>query len=230
MFDTQLVIVGNALTAPEWRRTTNSNHLVANFRVASTARRMDRETGRWVDGNSMRVRVVCWRRLAEGVATSISVGDPVIVQGRLYTRDWTDPEGNPRTSYEMEATAVGLDLARGKARFFRSRPTPPTATESDGQVRGEPAELVPEDEIPMGYGDGIPDVPPPTLPERPERHLQIAASAVPATTAADDAEDEIAALERAVAEVPEEPDEGGEEEVNVSRRTRRSAKRQPVAA
>ena len=56
MFDTQVTVIGNVLTAPQWRRTAQSNTLVANFKVASTARRLDRETGRWVDGNSLRVR------------------------------------------------------------------------------------------------------------------------------------------------------------------------------
>lgn len=65
MFDTYVTIVGNVLTTPEWRRTTQSNTLVANFKVASTARRLDRDSGRWVDGNSLRVRVNCWRKLAE---------------------------------------------------------------------------------------------------------------------------------------------------------------------
>ncbi len=93
MFETNIVIVGNVLTAPEWRRTAKGT-LVTNFRVASTARRLDRETGRWVDGDSLRVRVTCWRRLAEGVSASIAVGDPVVVVGRLFTRDWTDADGN----------------------------------------------------------------------------------------------------------------------------------------
>ena len=161
MFETNIVIVGNVLTAPEWRRTASSQALVANFRVASTARRFDRETGRWVDGNHLRLRVNCWRRLAEGVSVSIAVGDPVIVMGRLHTRDWTDGEGNPRTSYEMDAVAVGHDLSRGKSQFFRNRPSSVTGEaegpQLDTQVRGETAEPVPDDEVPARYGDGIPD-------------------------------------------------------------------------
>src|SRR3954451_23564917 len=130
MFDTNIVIVGNVLTAPEWRRTS-AGHMVANFRVASTARRLDRETGRWIDGNHLRVRVSCWRRLAEGVGASITVGDPVVVAGRLHTRDWTDGDGNIRTSFELDAVAVGHDLARGKGRFYRNRP-PGATSEADG--------------------------------------------------------------------------------------------------
>lgn len=157
MFDTYLTLIGNALTAPEWRRTSQSNTLVANFRVASTARRLDRESGRWIDGNSLRVRVSCWRRLAEGVASSVMVGDPVIVVGRLYTRDWTDPEGNARVTYEMEAVAVGHDLSRGRARFARNRPAVGTSSvedaEAESRVRGETTEPVPEGEVPVRLGD-----------------------------------------------------------------------------
>jgi single-strand DNA-binding protein len=131
VFDTNVTIVGNVLTAPDWRRTTNTNSLVANFKIASTARRLDRETGRWVDGNSLRVRVTCWRKLAEGVASSVMVGDPVVVAGRLYTRDWTDADGNARTAYEMEAVAVGHDLARGRSQFVRNRPAPATSVVED---------------------------------------------------------------------------------------------------
>lgn len=153
MFDTYVTIVGNVLTTPEWRRTTQSNTLVANFKVASTARRLDRDSGRWVDGNSLRVRVNCWRKLAEGVAASVMVGDPVVVCGRLYTRDWTDDAGNHRTLYELEAVAVGHDLSRGRARFLRNRPSMTTSTvedaEAESRVHGESTEPVPAGEAPV---------------------------------------------------------------------------------
>ncbi|MGC4773071.1 single-stranded DNA-binding protein [Micromonospora sp. DT44] len=158
MFDTYVTIVGNILTAPEWRRTKESNTLVANFKVASTARRLDRDSGRWVDGNSLRVRVNCWRKLAEGVAASVMVGDPVVVCGRLYTRDWIDEAGTHRTLYELEAVAVGHDLSRGRARFLRNRPTMTTSTVEDAatesRVHGEPTEPVPAEEAPALPDDG----------------------------------------------------------------------------
>lgn len=171
MFETNIVVVGNVLTAPEWRRITTNNTLVANFRIASTARRLDRESGRWVDGDHLRVRVNCWRKLAEGVASSITVGDPVVVVGKLYTRDWTDADNNQRTSYEMEAVAVGHDLARGKGKFFRSRPSA-TTSEADGPqadsvVQGQAAVPVPADEVPVYYGQGIPDEEEPTFDDSP---------------------------------------------------------------
>ena len=105
MFDTNLVVVGNVLGAPEWRRITSNGSLVANFRIASTARRFDRETNSWIDGNSLRIRVTAWRRLAEGVASSITVGDPVIVYGRLQQRSWETDAGEKRSVVEVIADA-----------------------------------------------------------------------------------------------------------------------------
>jgi single-strand DNA-binding protein len=137
MYDTHVTIVGNVLTTPEMRRTKNTGSLVAHFKVASTARRLDRESGQWVDGNSFRVRVNCWRRLAEGVHNCLVTGDPVIVVGRLYTRDWTDENDNHRVGYELEAVAVGHDLSRGQGTFTRNRPALSTSAVEDepGQVR-----------------------------------------------------------------------------------------------
>ncbi|MER7169256.1 single-stranded DNA-binding protein [Micromonospora sp. NPDC000207] len=157
MNDTHVTIIGNVLTAPQWRRTAQSGTLVANFKVASTARRLDKDSGRWVDGNSLRVRVNCWRKLAEGVAASVMVGDPVVVAGRLYTRDWTDEAGNHRTLYELEAVAVGHDLARGRSRFVRNRPTMTTSSvadaETENRVHGEPTRPVPDEQAPTTLDD-----------------------------------------------------------------------------
>ena len=169
MFETNLVIVGNVLTAPEWRRIPSTGALVANFRVASTARRYDRESDRWIDGNSIRLRIVAWRRLAEGVASSVAVGDPIMVSGRLYTRDWKDENGNPRVSYEMEAYAIGLDLARGRCRFYRNKTGQGVALLEDSvaeaMVAGLPSLPVTAEEAPISFGDGLPELGEPTFAE-----------------------------------------------------------------
>jgi single-strand DNA-binding protein len=239
VFETNIVLVGNVLTAPEWRRTASTGALVATFRVASTARKLDRESGRWVDGDSLRLRVSCWRKLAEGVSASVAVGDPVVVMGRIYTRDWTDSEGNARVSYEMEAMAVGHDLGRGKAKFFRTRPTATDATtgpEADSVVRGEAAELVPGEEVPVGYGEGLPEVEEP--PFDPMAPLLNQPNATP--TEPDPAEDQPVEsrpaapgdleieVEALVEEQERREQDGGEPDGR--RRSRRGPKREPIPA
>jgi single-strand DNA-binding protein len=159
MFDTSLTIIGNVLNAPQTRRTVETNQLATSFRVASTSRRIDRDTGQWIDGNSLRVRVTCWRDLAAGVAASIGVGDPVIVHGRLYTRDWIDEQGNRRVLYEMDATSVGHNLARGVGKFVRNSSRNSTSAiedeEAERRIGGE--DSVPEDldPAPALHADGF---------------------------------------------------------------------------
>jgi single-strand DNA-binding protein len=237
LFDTNLVIVGNVLTAPEWRRIQSSGALLASFRVASTARRFDRDNECWVDGNSLRVRVVAWRRLAEGVASSITVGDPVIISGRVYSRDWKDENGNNRTSYEVEAFSIGHDLSRGRGRFFRTRSGQGTSAVEDAEaealVGGEPTVPVGLEELPVGYGDGLParlpgedeptflEPPPETEPPVPaEVQAEAPDDAVAEAGAETPADDDLTLeVERLVATTPP----------SAPRRTRRT-KREPVAA
>jgi len=141
MFDTYVTVVGTVLHQPEKRLTTKSNALVSTFKVATHPRRYDPKSERWVDAPSLRIRVNCWRRLAEHVATSVNVGDSVVVYGRISTREWKTEQGEPRLSYEMDADNVGHDLSRGTATFIRARPEGNGSVvedaDADSRVNGE---------------------------------------------------------------------------------------------
>ena len=119
MYETTVTVVGNIVDTPQ-RRKTEGGHSVASFRIASTARRYDREDGKWIDGDSLYLKVTCWRALADNVDRSVVKGDPVVVTGRLFTRTY-EVEGQRRSSYELEAAALGLDLSRGVAAFSRTK-------------------------------------------------------------------------------------------------------------
>jgi single-strand DNA-binding protein len=146
MFDTYVTVVGTVLHQPEKRVTNKSNALVATFKVATHPRRYDPKTERWVDAPSLRIRVNCWRRLAEHVAMSVNVGDSVVVYGRISTREWKTEQGEPRLSYEMDADNVGHDLSRGTATFVRARPEGNGSVVDDedtnSRVNGEPTSPV----------------------------------------------------------------------------------------
>jgi single-strand DNA-binding protein len=122
MFDTIMTIVGNVVDTPRMR-LTKSGHAVTNFRVASTSRRYDRETQRYVDNATLFANVTCWRTMAENVAASVHKGQPIVVTGRYYSREYEINE-TVRVAYELEANAVGHDLARGTSEFVKtSRPS-----------------------------------------------------------------------------------------------------------
>ncbi len=130
MFDTYMTIVGHVVDAPRMRMT-KSGHAVTNFRVASTSRRFDREHQRWVDNATLYVNITCWRAMAENVALSLHKGQPVLVTGRYYSREYEINE-TVRVSYELEANAVGHDLSRGTSEFCKiTRPSVSANVEID---------------------------------------------------------------------------------------------------
>ncbi|MFJ5925444.1 single-stranded DNA-binding protein [Kitasatospora sp. NPDC092948] len=113
-----VTMVGNAASNVTYRETAGGV-AVASFRLASTERRFDRERGDWADGETTWVTVVAWRRLAVNLVGSVAKGDPVLVSGRLRVREWGE-EGSRRTEVEIDARAVGHDLARGTSLFKRA--------------------------------------------------------------------------------------------------------------
>jgi single-strand DNA-binding protein len=130
--DAQVNLAGYVATEPKFRKVAGDTSS-AKLRVAYTARRRDKETGEWGDGPTSFVTIQCWRTLADNVAMSVHKGEPVLVMGRLQVRRYEDAEGSPRTAVEIEATSVGHDLARGVAKFSRTRwPSAATADEAEG--------------------------------------------------------------------------------------------------
>jgi single-strand DNA-binding protein len=115
--DTLITIVGNVVDTPRKRQTKNG-HVVTNFRIASTSRRFDREQEKFIDNATLFVNVTCWRQMGVNVDQSLTKGQPVFVYGRYTMREYTVDE-QVRTSYELEAIAVGHDLSRGTSRFTR---------------------------------------------------------------------------------------------------------------
>lgn len=121
MNDTMVTLVGNAATAVEHRQTAAGVN-VARFRLAATSRRWDKAQERWTDGETSFYTVRSWRGLADNVAASVAVGEPLVVQGRLRVREGEQPAergGQRWFSAEVDAVAIGHDLSRGTAAFRR---------------------------------------------------------------------------------------------------------------
>lgn len=117
--DTIITLVGNLVDDPELRFTT-SGTAVAKFRIASTPRSFDRESGQWKDGESLFLTCNVWRQAAENVAESLQRGMRVIVQGRLKQRSYETREGEKRTVYEVEIDEVGPSLKSATAKVNKT--------------------------------------------------------------------------------------------------------------
>ena len=113
--DVIVTIVGNLTGDPELRFTP-SGAAVANFRVASTPRVLDKATNEWKDGEAFYISCNVWRQYAENVAESLNKGMRVIVTGRLKQRSYETREGEKRTVIEMDVDEVGPSLKYATAK------------------------------------------------------------------------------------------------------------------
>lgn len=117
MNETNVCVLGNVATRPVYRDLASGAS--ARFRLAVTSRYWDREKSTWTDGHTNFFTVWANRQLATNAAASLDVGQPVIVQGRLKVRSDVR-EGQSWTSADIDAVAIGHDLARGTSAFLRS--------------------------------------------------------------------------------------------------------------
>lgn len=117
--ETVITVVGNLTADPELRYT-QSGLAVANFTIASTPRTLDRSSNEWKDGEALFLRASVWREFAEHVASSLTKGSRVIVQGRLKQRSYETKEGEKRTSYELDIDEIGPSLRYATAAVTRS--------------------------------------------------------------------------------------------------------------
>lgn len=170
--EAQLSVVGYVASEPEYSLVGNDIPKLT-MRVAWTTRRREPSTGEWVDGNTSFVRVTCWRRLADNLATCLRKGDPVLLRGRLDVRPFTGKDGVRRVSVDVDASHLGHDLSRGVAGFRRVwETTGKTAEQAAAGVGGDSAdgdaplaalagrELVPSADgsataVPDGSADGM---------------------------------------------------------------------------
>jgi single-strand DNA-binding protein len=113
--ETTITVVGNLTDDPELRFTP-SGAAVAKFRIASTPRTLDRQSGEWKDGEPLFLACNIWRDAAEHVAESLQRGARVIVQGRLRQRSYETREGEKRTVYELEVDEIGPSLRYATAK------------------------------------------------------------------------------------------------------------------
>ena len=119
--DTIITVTGNLTSDPELRFTTNGA-AVANFTIASTPRKFDRQSNEFKDGETLFMRCSVWREAAENVAESLQKGTAVIAQGRLESRSYETKEGEKRTVTELAVDEIGPNLRRATAQVTKNAP------------------------------------------------------------------------------------------------------------
>jgi single-strand DNA-binding protein len=137
--EAHISLSGYVATQP-YVKSTRTGVPALSMRVAWTPRRMDRVTGEWVDMSTNFLTVYAYRKLAENAATCLRKGDPIVVRGRVTTRDFEDKNGHPRTALEVDAISFGHDLTRGVSTFQRVRPQTGLTANEYQEADGQPGE------------------------------------------------------------------------------------------
>lgn len=103
------MLIGNVGQDPDIRYldSSSSSAKVASFRLATTDRYRDRNTGETRETTEWH-NIVAWRNSADIVEKYVKKGTQIYVEGKLRTRSWDDQNGNKRYTTEVVADSIQL--------------------------------------------------------------------------------------------------------------------------
>lgn len=158
-YTNSITIVGNVGTDPTSTILPGGARKVT-FRVAASERYFDRKKNEWIDADPSWFTVEAFRALGEHVQQSVHRGENVIVTGRLRVRTWENEKGRG-TAVDLEADAIGHNLAWGTSAYSKVARTESAAGSSQGEqqsaapsVGGDAAEGTPDWPAPMAGSSG----------------------------------------------------------------------------
>lgn len=99
------ILIGRLTADPEMRTTTNGVN-VASFRLA-----VDRPFG---DHKADFISIQAWRQTGEFVAKYFHKGNAIGVEGSIQTGEYTDRDGNKRTSFSVVADRAFFVESKGQ--------------------------------------------------------------------------------------------------------------------
>ena len=139
----KVILVGNLGRDPELRYTPQGTP-VCSFSMATNERRKDK-AGEMQDQTTW-FKVTLWGRQAETASQYLTKGKSVYIEGRLRVEEWTDRDGKPRHTLEVNATDmqfIGGGRGEGEPPMERAAAAGGGATE-----HSEPADVA-DDDIPF---------------------------------------------------------------------------------
>jgi single-strand DNA-binding protein len=127
-------LIGRLVADPELRYTQKGAP-VCDFRIASTRRYKNRETGEQQE-ETLFINVVAWRRQAELANDFLKKGSAVLIEGRVRSRQWESAQGEKRSAIEIVARRIQFLDIPDSGTTPTTEPTPETEedTKDEGAV------------------------------------------------------------------------------------------------
>lgn len=111
------IVMGRITADPELRQTPNGVS-VTTFSIAVDRPGKEKSTD-FLD-------IVAWRQTAEFICRYFSKGKPILVEGTIQTRQYTDKNGNNRRVWEIVASNVSFVNSKTTEQSF------PTTSKQEG--------------------------------------------------------------------------------------------------
>ena len=145
----KIMIVGYLGRDPELRYTP-SGTAVCDFSIATSERKGKRDSGENEEVTTW-FRVSMWGRQAEVASQYLQKGKLVYVEGRLSQREYTDRDGNKRTSLEVHGTDMQFIGPRGDemATGAPAGGGRPAAASREDERSGGGSDTIVDDDIPF---------------------------------------------------------------------------------
>ena len=124
----KVFLIGN-LTKPPELRYTPSGTAVADLRLAVN-RNYTTQGGEKREETCF-LTIVVWGKQAESCGEYLDKGSPILVEGRLQTREWEAKDGGKRTVIEVVAERVQF-MGRGRAAAPATVPAAESFAEDTG--------------------------------------------------------------------------------------------------
>ena len=97
---------------------------VTGFSLATNRKRGDDDLTTWW-------RCSCWGKRGEALAQYVGKGDPVLVVGEPYQREWTDQNGQTRLSMEVDVRDWSFVSTKADRQAAPSAPAAPSDHDVD---------------------------------------------------------------------------------------------------
>lgn len=114
----KIIVSGRLVKDPEAK--TVGEHNLCSMRIVS-----NRIQGKNKNEKSMFIDVNCWGNQSGPCLQFLKKGSRVIVEGSLYQDDWTDKNGNNRTTYYIDSNNI---------MFLDSKNTEDTSSKSNQET------------------------------------------------------------------------------------------------
>lgn len=127
-------LIGRLVADPELRYTQKGAP-VCDFRVASSRRYKNRETGETQE-DTLFINVVAWRRQAELANDFLKKGSAVLIEGKLRSRQWESNQGEKRTAIEVVAYRIQfLDAPAPAEPAAAASPETPMDADAEADIK-----------------------------------------------------------------------------------------------